>query len=287
MGAEPIHRCRGARGRVDYEWLVARRLFLRSGKDDEELAELDPEMGGDASRWSRATSWEDAYGLSLALLLLAMLLPVFIGPGELLTVLTGSITIVACLIALHSSNAKPWLLWATTILCFLGLAVGVLEDLFDSREMRAIAIATSGLLLFVTPVTVLARIARHKVITPRTLYGALTVYLLLALAFSFLYQAMDKSDQGSFPAISEEHDRGAYAYYSFITITTTGYGDIVPATASARSLATFEVVIGQVFLVVIVARVVSMLGHERLPSEHRLVRGIHREDGEPGDDPPT
>jgi hypothetical protein len=270
---------------------VARRIFLRTIADGEESAgAVDAEMGGGTSdgraRFRSIQSWEDAYGLSLGLLLIAILLPVLVEAGEVLTVTTAGITLLACLIALHSSNVRSWLLWLTTGACVVGAAIAVVDGITTSDDLRAVAIATFGFVLFITPVTVLARISRHQVITPRTLYGALTVYLLLGLAFSFLYQAMDKTDQGSFPAISADHDRGAYAYYSFITITTTGYGDIVPATSPARSLATFEVIIGQVFLVVIVARVVSMLGHERPPSDHGLVRRIHREDAPPEEPTP-
>jgi hypothetical protein len=263
---------------VGYERAVARRLFLRSASDDEEREPEDPEMGGDASQWNRLTGWEDAYGFSLLLLLVSLLLPVFVDAGTFLTTFTAALVVTACLIALHSSRVRAALLWVTTALCAIGAAILTFDEITESDDLRAVALVCLGLLFVVTPIAILVRIARHKVVTPRTLYGALTVYLLLGIGFSFLYQALNRSDPGSFPAITSEHDRGAYAYYSFITLTTTGYGDIVPATSSARSLATFEVVIGQVFLVVIVARVVSMLGHERPPSTHRLVDRIHRED---------
>ena len=58
---------------------------------------------------------------------------------------------------------------------------------------------------------------------------------------------------------------GDYSYFSFVTLTTLGYGDLVPRSDIARTLAVFEAILGQVFLVTAVARIVSLIGSERGP----------------------
>ena len=66
-------------------------------------------------------------------------------------------------------------------------------------------------------------------------------------------------------------ERFELVYFSFITLTTVGYGDIVPGIDATRGLAATEAVTGQLFLVTIVARVIAMMGHER-PSRSRDTR---------------
>jgi hypothetical protein len=246
----------------------------------DDAAPEDPEMGGSPPGWRHWSSWEDAYGLTLALLLLTLILPIFVGQTRRLTFLTSIIGLAACLIALHSSRVRPAIFWAAVGAVALGLGALVVDIVRPSSGAHGLLTICVGSVLLITPPAILVRIARHKVITPRTLCGALSVYLLAGLAFSFLYQAIDYYDAHAFDGIARD-DRAAFAYYSFITLTTTGYGDIVPTARVSRSLAVFEVLMGQIFLVVIVARVVSMLGHERMPRSNALARRIHRtEDGE-------
>src|SRR5215204_4233480 len=234
-------------------------------------------MGGTPNRprWKGVRTWEDAYGIALLLLLAVLVLPMLMESGRSLTAASSVVGVTGCLVALHSSKVRPAVFWtavAAAGLTFLGLLVDLADPSVGARAAISLGV---GLILLLTPAAILARIARHRIITPRTLYGALCVYLLIGLAFSFFYQALDH-------AVENLHhdDRSAYGYYSFVTMTTTGYGDIVPTSQEARSLAVFEVVIGQIFLVVIVARVVSMLGRERAPSDHALARRLHRDDEE-------
>jgi len=225
----------------------------------------------------RSRDFQDEYGIALGLFFLVMLLPVVLPEERWANTLTASVAALGALVALHSSRVQPWLLRATTAAAVVIVLIVVLRDPNES-ERAAFYIAVA-FVLFITPVAILVRIAHHRIITPRTLYGALCVYLLLGLGFSFLYQALDHFDQSSFPAITST-DRVAFAYYSFITLTTVGYGDIAPATDAARQSAVFEAVLGQVFLVVVVARVVSMLGHERDTKARPVLGRIHRADDE-------
>jgi voltage-gated potassium channel Kch len=246
----------------------------RSGEPELRADVLAEERSG---RTWRNRDFQDEYGIALGLFVLVMLLPVLLPHERWANTLTASVAALGALVALHSSRVKPWLLRSTTAAAVMIVLLVVFRD--PSEAERASFYVAVAFVLFVTPVAILVRIAHHKVITPRTLYGALCVYLLLGLGFSFLYQALDHVDQGSFPAITA-NDRVAFAYYSFITLTTVGYGDIAPATDAARQSAVFEAVLGQVFLVVVVARVVSMLGHERPTTSRPVLGRIHRADDE-------
>lgn len=267
---------------VDYERAVAKPDDDADHPPEEDRAIAD-EFGGELSQEARemrnwrSHDFQDEYGISLALLLLVMILPIFM-PDEAWTVtLVSAVAALAALIALHSSRVRPWLLRTASAAAGLAVISISATEIKPEDNTRAVFYVAVGFLLLVTPVAILIRIAHHKIITPRTLYGALCVYLLIGLGFSFLYQAFDHFDPSSFPMV-DESQRVAFSYYSFITLTTVGYGDITPATDTARSAAMFEAVFGQVFLVVIVARVVSMLGHERAVEPRRVLRHIHREE---------
>jgi hypothetical protein len=93
--------------------------------------------------------------------------------------------------------------------------------------------------------------------------AALCIYLLLGLAFAFVYDAIVRLDPGALSGVSVDAvgERGGISgliYFSFVTLTTLGYGDVTPVTANARNFVVLEALLGQVVLVVLVARLVGM-----------------------------
>jgi hypothetical protein len=93
--------------------------------------------------------------------------------------------------------------------------------------------------------------------------AALCIYLLIGLGFAFVYDAVVRLDPGALTGVSLDagSERGGISgliYFSFVTITTLGYGDVTPLTQNARNFAMLEALLGQVVLVVLVARLVGM-----------------------------
>ncbi len=90
----------------------------------------------------------------------------------------------------------------------------------------------------------------------------MAVYLLIGLIWGHLYVVLDGMWPGSLafatPSLSEESKLGACVYFSYVTLTTLGYGDIQPVTAQARSLALSEAVLRQLYLAALVARIVGI-----------------------------
>jgi hypothetical protein len=98
---------------------------------------------------------------------------------------------------------------------------------------------------------------RARTIDGERVYAALSAYLLAGLFFGIFYWALNQFKPGAFN-ISGELSRTTAIYFSFVTLATLGYGDIVPRTDVARGLAVIEAVGGQLFLAVLVARLVSL-----------------------------
>lgn len=107
-----------------------------------------------------------------------------------------------------------------------------------------------------SPLVVLRRVLLQSVVTHETLFGALSVYLLLAIAFNYVFLEVQRF--GSEPFFGVPESTSSFMYFSLATITTVGYGDLAAVSDLGRFLATSEAIIGQVFLVTIVARLVSV-----------------------------
>jgi hypothetical protein len=103
---------------------------------------------------------------------------------------------------------------------------------------------------------------RAATVDAEHLYAALSAYLLAGIFFGIFYWVLEHVGPGTFNAPAE-FSRMSAIYFSFVTLATLGYGDIVPRTDVARGLAIVEGVGGQLFLAVLVARLVSLYGRER------------------------
>ncbi|HEY2282180.1 MAG TPA: ion channel [Solirubrobacteraceae bacterium] len=148
----------------------------------------------------------------------------------------------------------------------LGLLAATIAGPRGQSE-RAVMFGLSGVLA-VVGATIVARgvltgIRIERRVTLHSVMGALTVYLLAGLIFAFAYGVLDEIVSG--PVLSnlgpDKHPEEVY--FSFITLTTVGYGDIAPVAAAARMTSALEALFGQLYLVTIVAVIVSNVGAGR------------------------
>ena len=126
-------------------------------------------------------------------------------------------------------------------------------------------LATNGF-LFVVLVVVFADVVRSKRVTADTIFGAVAVYLLFGVAMALMFQFVNNvtpesviASVGEAFTLNERHDQFAeFIYFSFVTLTSLGYGDLTPIGAPARSLAILEGVVGQLYLAILIARLVGI-----------------------------
>jgi hypothetical protein len=128
-------------------------------------------------------------------------------------------------------------------------------------------------------INILYSIMKSRQVTVDTLFGSFCVYILMGLVWASLYSLLESFVPGSFsiqyPSPMPQHLQGHpgynlpdFFYYSFVTLTTVGYGDVIPVNIHAKLLAVFEAVFGQLFIAVLVARLVGLhIGTSRQKSE--------------------
>lgn len=129
-----------------------------------------------------------------------------------------------------------------------------------SAELFGLALWCDAAVYGTTIALLLRYVFDREVLTSDRLWGAAATYLMLGVLWSFLYAIVDRTGTASFsirgaPASMDLTD---LLYFSFSTLTTTGFGDIVPLTRLARSAAVVESIIGQLFLAILIARLVGV-----------------------------
>jgi hypothetical protein len=148
------------------------------------------------------------------------------------------------------------------------VAINTVSYLIDSSVGQGITSLFSAGLAIGVMVRLFGLVARAPVITLRVVGDAIAVYLMMGLTFAYVYLAIDafRSDdffaQGPQPAY-------VFLYFSYITLATVGYGDFTAADAPGRLLSMFEGLVGQLYLVTVLALIVSNLGRTRDPQATR------------------
>ena len=107
------------------------------------------------------------------------------------------------------------------------------------------------------PITI-SRVLHHREVTYETVLGALCAYVLIGLLFAFVYLAANEVSHDPFFAQPGEHTQGEYLYFSFVALTTLGFGDLSPSVGLPQALTVIEALIGSIFLVTLVARLVTL-----------------------------
>jgi hypothetical protein len=109
----------------------------------------------------------------------------------------------------------------------------------------------------------LVRLVIERGVVLQAVFGALAVYMLVGLAFAFLVGALATGESAPYFASGTDGTQNARVYFSFTALTTTGFGDYTAATRAGRALVVLEMLVGQLYLVTVIATLVGNLRHQR------------------------
>ncbi len=165
------------------------------------------------------------------------------------------------LIGLWSLRKSGYVFKAAVALVVIGMGLNFLSA-YD-HQIAYFFGSTLAMLIFLATAMAVAmkQIALDSKVSTNRIIGAICVYLMLGVIWALMYSLLDAAVPGSFSGIVEHSMTGAWdpdwVYFSFVTLTALVYGDILPLTFSARSLAYFEAIVGQFYLAILVAGLVS------------------------------
>ena len=207
----------------------------------------------------------DSYGLLLLMIMVSLVVASIPTEGRenLMAVLRTVVLAGTFLFALHTSDASRWMYYASFALIAVAVSASVIVD--AGTKTGAAIDAIAALLIVLGALFVIGRrFAAHPVITGQSVLAALCIYLLFGLGYAAVYGVVGALDPVAlFGPVNGAQTNLVRIYYSFITLSTVGYGDFVPYANITRMIAVTEALVGQVYLVTIVALLVSHVGHER------------------------
>lgn len=153
----------------------------------------------------------------------------------------------------------------TVALLFSTIAAHVADALSDHAAASFSASLSSGLLVASVTIQLFLFVVRARRISQNTVLAAICVYVMLGVTFGFVYQMIFELDPKAFnidlgprPDGDAEISQGALRYFSMITLTTVGFGDIVPVSPEARAVASLQALLAQIYLAAVVARLVGV-----------------------------
>ena len=226
--------------------------------------------------WHRYSRGEPNVTLLLSLIVLFVLYPVMVELGAVRfyrLAFVGELILASIGLGVTKANRRiTWILGVPAILLQM-----VAYATPTRISLLIAAVATLLFIGFVIAIVYRMVMARGRV-TVDKLAAAVNVYLLLGLAWAIAYGVIATLDYGgfttstiNFETLEEYVELGAeftFIYFSFVTLTTLGYGDMLPMTPIAQTAAWMEAVVGQLFVAVTIARLVGMFGKDgdfRLP----------------------
>jgi Ion channel len=210
-------------------------------------------------RWQqRAARVSDAFGIVFVLVLTTYVLTSLLANHGWSAVVLTIATSATSVVALTSSHAHARLVRGAVLLSGLTILLAVVAAATDERTWLNFASAIQIVLLTIAMGAVLRRVVTSAEVGFRTILGAISVYTVLGILFTFLYGTVDRIQGGLFfegvvaPAGSD------FLFFSYTTLTTTGYGNLVPGGQPGRMISGLEMMLGQIFLVTLVAGLVSL-----------------------------
>jgi hypothetical protein len=209
-------------------------------------------------RLLRALYSPDSYALVLLLILATYALSAAL-TASWATSLIVAVQIAAVWVTLRAARARRTVLMIANLALGVAALAAILSLVVDQQfHTDSIVAWVSCVLYLAAPIAIVRHLLRRRTIDSETVMGAIAAYLMVGMFFAFLYRAVGIVQ--AHPPFFGSQGPGTFSqdlFFSFTTLTTTGYGDLTPAGNPGQSFAVLEMLIGQLFLITAVGKVVS------------------------------
>jgi hypothetical protein len=206
---------------------------------------------------SRPFDFASSYAVVLVLVVVTYIVSVSV-TEEWATSIVLTVQLATVWFTLRISHARPGIrLIANIVLVLAAIVAAVSFFVHNPGDQLGVISTVCCVLYLIAPFSIVRDLVFRPVVDSETLLGAVAAYLLIGMFFAFAYKAA--SEFGSVPFFGAD-GKGSLSqdlFFSFVTMTTVGYGNLVPAANPGQTLAVLEAVIGQLFLVVAVGKIIS------------------------------
>ncbi|MCJ7437058.1 MAG: potassium channel family protein [Acidimicrobiia bacterium] len=205
------------------------------------------------------------YGIVLFLLLATFIFECGAFSGVWAGFFTVTLQCATLLAAFLAAGVSRRLMRIASFVSLGALGAALVAALLDSNFESGWYLALSFLLVLAAPVVIVRSIIRRRVVDIRTVLGALCIYVMLGMLWAFLFGAVGSFSSTPFFTQTNNATSADYVYFSFVTLTTTGYGDLTAISGLGRAVAVLEALSGQLYLVTIVSLLVAQIAKSALP----------------------
>lgn len=207
----------------------------------------------------------ERYGELLAAILLSFLFQGIAKPGRWEQIVITVLLAITLVLAFRAANAKPVVMRAVVAVAVVVLIFSAVDS-FTGDVASAPSRVANLLLILLAPPAIVVGIVRslrtRQRVTIEAVFGVLCLYILLGMFFAFTYGTIDRLGSQVFAQTSQA-SVSSCLYYSFTTLTTVGYGDLTTVSNLGHTLSVTESLFGQIYLVTVVAVLVSNLSRPR------------------------
>lgn len=170
---------------------------------------------------------------------------------------------------IYISSRDPQILTISILIAVLSSVIIWFNFFINSNYLLITGLILQVIFFLITTFSIISHVLSFEKVNANAIYGAISSYLLLAIIWAIIYTALELAmpDSFQFPHVffhnnallaSHRFYFSQFLYFSFVTITTLGYGDIVPLSLEARGFASIEAVIGQLYVAILIARLVGL-----------------------------
>ncbi|MFN8151860.1 MAG: potassium channel family protein [Solirubrobacterales bacterium] len=213
------------------------------------------------------TAPRHSFGVVFAAIVVTVIYQLSVPDTELTRLIGVILQGFVALVALRAAGAHVKMLRASAVVVVLLIVAAALGAAFPTDATRIAVRMITLFLIMLTPIAVLAGVVRElredKRVTVQTVYCGLCIYMLLGTGFAVMFGVLDDIGGSTFFAGGVEGTPSDFLYFSLATLTTTGYGDFTAGTEVGRAMSVTEALIGQMYLVTVLAVIVSNVRRQR------------------------
>jgi hypothetical protein len=200
----------------------------------------------------------DRYGALLVLILIDCVAVFTASATGINRWLPGVLVAVTLILGLETSAVEGWWVSPARVLAVLAIVAAMADAAIGTETTLAWMSLAQALLLLILVLAIGSRLVRHQQVTVQTVLGVICIYVLFGLIFALAEYGVSGLNDTQFFVQTDTPTVADFVYFSFVVLTTLGFGDFTPATDAGKAMVSFEALLGQIFLVTVVSRMVGL-----------------------------